>query len=143
MVIHTVNYAVDYPEPPVKTVTDVVSGRYLAHTHATPVERAFMAADLFMGTRELVLPTMTQAAALARVNVTYAWHALKRRGERAAIEAGHIPLVPARTTPKKTNGGALSVPLVPEIDDALLVGIARTVGTDRMLAAACAVEAAE
>lgn len=143
MAILDLNYPL-MPDPivPVNTATAPISGNYLAHTHATPVKRAFMAADLFMGTRELVLPTMTQAAALARVNVTYAWHALKRRGERAAIEAGHIPLVPARTTPKKTNG-ALSVPLVSEIDDSVLIGIARTVGTERMLAAACAVEAAE
>jgi hypothetical protein len=135
-------YDVNYPEVRVNTQTTPISGRYLAHTHASPVERAFVAADLYLGTRELVLPTMTQAASLARVNVTYGWWALKRLAERAAIEAGHIPLAPAHCATSKTNGHALSVPLVSEIDDAVLVGIARTVGTERMLAAACAVEAA-
>ena len=73
-----------------------VSGRFLAHNHCSPVERAFMAADLFRGATQLVMPTMVQAAHAARVNVTYAWWANRRLAERAAIEAGQIPLAPAK-----------------------------------------------
>jgi hypothetical protein len=99
-----------------------ISGRYLAHSHLDAIERAFMAADLHQGMKQLVLPTMTQAASLARVNVTYAWWAAKRLAERAAIEAHEVPLVPPHLA--RTNSRALSVPLVPEIDELMLINIA-------------------
>jgi hypothetical protein len=82
------------PDGPVNATSIPISGRFLAHTHSSPIERAFIAVDLYSGERQLVLPTMTQAARLARINVTYAWWAAKRLEERAAIEAGMIPLVP-------------------------------------------------
>jgi hypothetical protein len=55
-------------------------------------------------------------------------------------------LVPPRASILKTNGHALTVPLVPlvpELDDSTLVNIARAVGAERMLAAAVAVEKAQ
>jgi hypothetical protein len=62
---HLPDYTVNVPAVP-------ISGRFLAHNHLDPVARAFMATDLFMGVKQLVLPTMTQAALLGRTNVTYA-----------------------------------------------------------------------
>ncbi len=91
------------PDDAVNVTAIPISGRYLAHTHSDAVERAFLAADLHLGTRQLVLPTMTQAASLARVNVTYAWWAAKRLEERRAIEAGLIPLVPPHATAPKVK----------------------------------------
>jgi hypothetical protein len=128
------------PEDLVKVVVPV-SGRYLAHNRLNAIERAFLAADLHEGAAELVAPTLKQAAHLARINPTYAWWAAKRLAERAAIEAREIPLVPPRLV--KTNGHALSVVPVREINELTLISIARTVGSDRMLQAACAAEAAE
>jgi hypothetical protein len=49
-----------------------VTGRFLAHNHKSMVERAFEAFDLNSGVTQLVQPTMTQAAFLTRVNITYA-----------------------------------------------------------------------
>ncbi len=90
------------PASTVNATAIPVSGRWLAHNKLGMVARGFVANDLFMGTKQLVLPTMTQAARLARVNPTYAWWAAKRLAERTAIEAGEIPLVVPQT-----NGKAL------------------------------------
>jgi hypothetical protein len=135
------NAHLNYPESVVNPTATPVSGGYLAHSHRSPIERAFTAADLYLGAIQLVLPTMTQATSLTRVNVTYGWWALKRRNERAAIQAGQVPLAPPRLA--KMNGNtALLVPPASEIDDSTFISIARNVGADRMLAAAVAVEAA-
>jgi hypothetical protein len=48
-----------------------VTGRFMAHTHRSIVARAFMAADLHLGVTQLVAPTVTQSAHIARVNLTY------------------------------------------------------------------------
>jgi hypothetical protein len=98
-------------------VNDVtaISGRYLAHNHLSTAARAFLASDLFMGGRQLVLPTMSQAALLARANVTYAWWAHKRIKERAEIEAGFVPLVPPRIA--KINGSE-TLPQVSKLGNA-------------------------
>jgi hypothetical protein len=74
---------------------------------------------------------------LARVNFTYVHYAVKRQAERAEIERGLIPLVPAGSARSNGNG---AVPVVPDvgIDDAQLRHIAALVGSDRMLAAAIA-----
>ena len=101
------------PEDVVKSTAIPISGRFLAHNRGNAAARAFLAADLHLGTRQLVLPTMTQAASLARINVTYAWWAAKRLEERAAIEGGMIPLVPPRLVAPETNG--LALPALSEI----------------------------
>jgi hypothetical protein len=110
-----------------------VTGNHLAYGHKSLAVRAFLAADLVLGARHLAKPTIVQSAALANVNRTYAWWAVKRQAERTAIEAGLIPLVPPRVKPAPT----------PIIDDMELVAIARAVGVDRMINAAAMVEAAQ
>jgi hypothetical protein len=108
-----------------------VAGRYLAHSKLSSVERAFLASDLVSGDKLLVRPTIVQAAMLARVNKTYAWWAIRQQGNRAEIEAGYLPLVPAREVK----------PSAP-VSDGELFDIVRDVGIGRVLEAAIAVEQA-
>ena len=108
-----------------------LSGRHLAHAPLSLVERAFLAADLVTGAKYLVDPTQTQGAALARVNRTYVYWAVKRQAARWNIERGLIPLIPTGTTPESG------------IDDPGLVRLVRSVGVNRVLDAAIAAEAAE
>jgi hypothetical protein len=121
----------------------VVTGRFLAHNHLNPIAHAFLAADLHEGVKLPTELTMTQSAYLARVNVTYAWWAKRRQKERRAIEAGLIPLVPARFSIPKVNGSTLPMVNRVEIADAELLDIARIVGPTRMVDAAIAIEAAQ
>jgi hypothetical protein len=131
------HYNLPLPDYTVKPTA--ISGQFLARNRYDAVAHAFFARDLYTGAKELTKPTMLQAAYLARVNVTYAWWAFKRQAERAAIEAGVIPLVPPQLA--KANGTALTTPpVVPDINDVELIHIAQRVGTDRMLAAAMAAE---
>jgi len=131
----THQYNLPLPDYTVKPTA--ISGNFLARNRYDAVAHAFFACDLYTGAKELTKPTMLQSAYLARVNVTYAWWAHKRQAERAAIEAGVIPLVPPQLA--KTNGSVLPA-LVPDINDVELIHIAQRVGTDRMLAAAMAAE---
>ena len=118
------------------------TGRFLAHNRAGLVTRAFVAADLYSGAKALTKPTMTQSAFLARVSDTYGWWALKRMAERAEIEAGLIPLVPpAHAKPNGSNGAPLVT--VVDVADAELVEFVRSLGVERVLQAACLVEAAQ
>jgi hypothetical protein len=114
-----------------------LTGRYLAHNQEPRVVRAFLAADLHRGVKQLTKPTLTQAAFLAGVNRTYAFWATRRQDERFAIEAGYVPLVPV--APARANGNGAVQPMPNAgIDDAQLMHIANQVGADRMLAAAIA-----
>jgi hypothetical protein len=119
-----------------------ISGRYLAHNQQALVVRAFFAADLLSGAKQLTNPTLVQSAWLARVNRAYAYWAEKRMAERAEIEAGLIPLVPAPLVPK-ANGNASPMSITVQIPDCDLFDFVRTVGVNRVLEAAVAVEAAE
>jgi hypothetical protein len=134
----THQYNLPLPDYTVKPTA--ISGNFLARNRYDAVAHAFFACDLYTGAKELTKPTMLQSAYLARVNVTYAWWAFKRQVERAAIEAGSIPLVPSPLV--KANGTALTVAPAPAsvINDMDLIHIAKHVGTDRMLAAAMAAE---
>jgi hypothetical protein len=118
-----------------------LSGRFLAHNHAGPIARAFLAADLISGVKYFTAPTLLQAAALARVNRTYVQAALKRQAERAEIEAGRIPLIlpPSESVVPKMNGTTLTA--TSGIDDAELVQLVRCVGINRVLEAAIQAEA--
>jgi len=60
------------PDDAVNVTAIPITGRHLAHARSSPIERAFLAADLHSGAKQLVSPTMMQAAHLARVNSTYA-----------------------------------------------------------------------
>jgi hypothetical protein len=120
-----------------------ISGRYLAYNKLSPIKRAFIAADLHLGTSFLTAPTQTQAAALARVNASYVCWALKRQAERTEIERGHTPLIPphGEVVVPKTNGATPTT--ASGIDDAGLVQLVRSVGVNRVLNAAIAVERAQ
>ena len=117
-----------------------ISGNYLAHNHASTVIRAFIGADLVSGVRTPVGLNQNQAAELARVSPVYVHWALKRGAERADIERGHTPLIPphGEVNAPKTNGATAS-----GIDDAGLVQFVRSVGIDRVIHAAIAVERAQ
>jgi hypothetical protein len=125
-----------------------VTGRQM-----TLVKRAFTAADLVLGAKRLVEPTVVQAAALARISRAYAGWAVKRMDERLDIERVLIPLVPspapASVGPNGTDTDPMKV-LCPDVTgtelakanghcafpDEAPVHLARAVGVDRWLSAA-------
>lgn len=104
-----------------------VTGRYLAHNHLDRVSKAFLASDLISGSKQLVKPTILQAAMLAKVNSTYAWWATRQGSNRFEIERGYLPLVPP--------------PVQAPISDPEIIDFVRRVGIGRVLDAA--VEAAQ
>jgi hypothetical protein len=113
-----------------------VSGNLLSHNRWDPIGKAFMAADLYLGKRILRDPTIVQSALLARVNRTYAFHAIQRQAQRAEIEAGLIPLVP----PVTAKPVLLTDDMIP---DSELTDIVRKAGVARILDVAAQLEAAE
>jgi hypothetical protein len=119
-----------------------ISGNYLAHNHASTAIRAFIGADLVSDVRCAVGLNQNQAAGLARVSPVYVHWALKRQADRAEIERGHIPLIPphAGVVIPKTNG---STHTANGIEDAGLIQLVRSVGVNRVLNAAIAVERAQ
>jgi hypothetical protein len=117
-----------------------ITGRYLSHNGESRVVRAFLAADLHSGAKQLVKPTMLQSAFLAGVNRTYAHWATKRQAERFEIEAGLVPLVPPPVS--KANGSMLPMSIT-GMPDAELIDFVKSIGINRVLNAACAVEAAQ
>jgi hypothetical protein len=120
-----------------------ISGRYLANNHHDRVAHAFMASDLVRGVTQLVKPTVTQAAFLTGANRAYVHWAIKRQAERAEIEAGLIPLVPAPALVPKANGSMLPTSITGQIPDCDLIDFVKSVGVARVLDAAVAVEAAQ
>ena len=120
-----------------------IPGIYLARNHLSLIKRAFLAADLISGAKCLTAPTQKQAAGLARVNAFYVYWALKRASDRAEIERGHVPLIPSHgeIVAPKTNGTTPTT--ASGIDDAGLVQFVRSVGIDRVIHAAIAVERAQ
>ena len=106
-----------------------VTGRYLAHAKLSAAERAFIASDLVDGRLQLVKPTLTAAAHLARTNTTYVQWALQRQAERLAIEAGTRGGVPAQrpALPSSTSAQDRLADLVAELGSSqvldLLAGI--------------------
>jgi hypothetical protein len=115
-----------------------VSGNLLSHNRYDPIGRAFLAADLYRGARTLHKPTLVQAAWLSRINRTYAFWADKRYAQRAAIEAGLLPLVPPVT--------AKPVPFITTDDtipDVVLADVIRKAGITRTIDIAAQLEAAE
>jgi hypothetical protein len=135
-----------------ESIASPVTGRFLAHNRYSHVERAFLAADLYLGAKRLTRPTLLQAAALGRVSRTYVQLAANPRAQqaRADIEAGCVPLVPVRganghdsrptiNAIKALHRALLSIPIL----DSDLVTLVRSVGVDRVLDAAVAAEAAQ
>ena len=117
------------------SVNSTVTGQYLSRARWTRRERYFVGADLYRGVKQLIEPTLAQAAFLAGSNVSAVWWACQREDHRDEIIPGLMPLMPPR--PKKPQ---LPVPMV---DDAEIISFVRTVGIGRVLDAAVAVEAAE
>ena len=128
------------PEP--TTMPVPISGRFLAHNRHSRIVRAFIAADLHSGALRLAKPTFVQAALLAGVNRAYAHWAIKRQAERAEIEAGLIPLVPASPV-SKANGNMLPMSITGQMPDCDVIELVRSIGVNRVLEAAVAVEAAQ
>ena len=130
-----------------------IPGSYLAYNQLSLIERAFLAADLHLGAKRPTALTQQQSATLARVNRTYVHWAVKRQAERAEIERGLIPLVPAHLG-RKTNGhdNRPTINAIKALQDTLrsipildseLINFVRSVGVNRVLEAAVAAEAAE
>jgi hypothetical protein len=112
-----------------------IPGSYLAYNQLSLIKRAFLAADLHLGAKHPTALTQLQSAMLARVNRTYVHWAVKRQAERAEIERGLFPLVPA--APVRANGNGTA-----HIDQALF-NIIATVGVEKALTIAAAVEQAQ
>ena len=123
------------------TPVSTLCGRFLAHNQKSRVVRAFYAADLHSGGTLLVKPTMLQAAFIARVSPAYAWAAEKRMAERFEIEFGYVPLVPPSVS--KANGNTLPASITGHVADSDVIAFVRSVGINRVLEAAVAVEAAQ
>jgi hypothetical protein len=87
-------------------------GRYLRRSLRNKNEAAFTAADLYRGIRQLVEPSLAQAAFLAGSDVTAVWWALHREEYRGDIIVGLMPypgvagLGPAPGCPRHENNGA-------------------------------------
>ena len=110
-----------------------VTGRYLAHAKLSAAERAFIASDLVDGRLQLVKPTLTAAAHLARTNVTYVQAALKRQDERALIEAGvrplALPLQPALPAHKSAQEKLADI--VREVGSGMVLDLLAHIEADR------------
>jgi hypothetical protein len=137
--------------PEVETVTvkvppREVTGRYLAHNRLTPVERAFLAADIVTGRAKVVDHTATQVMEMAGTNATYMAAASKLSpSEGKLVEAGVRPLIEAKSAEPAKPAGRFE-PLLPGIlmdDEDALAAIVRRIGVDQALDTISAVEAEE
>ena len=72
-----------------------VSGRHLAHTRRSAVQRALLAADIAAGRTIMTGPTLRQAILLTGASPTYAAAAAKlNASERRSVANGWRPLIP-------------------------------------------------
>jgi hypothetical protein len=95
-----------------------------------PHEREFWAADLYTGDKRLIKPTLQQVARLTGAgSASSVWWAVQREAARDEIMCGLLPLVPPR----------VKAP----ISDPEIIDFVRSVGIERVLDAAVAVEAAQ
>jgi hypothetical protein len=133
---------VHYDQPQCGVNPTPISGPYLSRNWLSTKGRARLAVGLYRRTKQLIEPTMVQAAWLARVSTASAWLEYKRQAEHAAIQAGRVSAVaPQQRVVSEINGTTHPATLPPdEINDAELVNIAQQVGVDRMLQAAMAAE---
>lgn len=118
----------------------VISGRGLSHRKLDKRQLAVMAANAYDG-QLMVVPTMKHCAGMFGVSVTYVRLALGfSPDKREAILRGLDPTSFATLLIRKT--GKTKV-INTEITDAELIEAVRVIGTNRVLNAAVAVEAAE
>jgi hypothetical protein len=130
-----------YPTAPVAVNSSALRGRYLTRS-LKGKEAAFAGADLYRGVKQLVEPTLAQAAFLTGSNVNAVWWALHRREFREEILCGEMPLVPppSRAVPvPASNGNDVTPPMTVGVDQMLAEAI-RIVGIDHALAIAARVE---
>ena len=59
----------------IKVPSKVITGRNIAHSRRTSVQRALLVADLLAGRAVLKQPTAQQLASIARVSIPYIWAA--------------------------------------------------------------------
>jgi hypothetical protein len=112
-----------------------ITGRDLAHKKRTPTQRALLAADLASGRVIVTGLTLRQATMLTGASPSYASVAARLDGnERIAVARGWRRLLPYSTKP------AMPTPKPALVNDAELIELVRSVGIDRTLAAAVAVE---
>jgi hypothetical protein len=125
--------------PPIPTRTIVGAG--LANRHLDKRQRACLAADVIDGVVKLN-PSMKQLADIFGVSTTYIELARKLPiGKRAAILRGWDQTSFAELMPRRSAMlPALITDVKAEIPDIVLENLARSVGVERMLAAAVAVE---
>jgi hypothetical protein len=111
-----------------------VTGRYLAHAKLSAAQRAFIASDLIDGRLQLVKPTLTAAAHLARSNTAYVQAALKRQDERALIEAGVRPLAlpPQPALPTLRSAQAKLADLVAEVGSGMVLDLLAHIEADHI-----------
>jgi hypothetical protein len=108
-----------------------VSGRNLAHGKRTPVERAFLAADIAAGRVVVVNLTARQVATMLKTNQVYVDAARRlSHAERSAVLDGLRPLI---IKPAKRSAPS---------DAEILVGIVACHGVDRTLEMIVAAEVA-
>jgi hypothetical protein len=84
----------------------------------------FIAADLCRGAKQLVEPSLAQAALITGSDVTAVWWAFRREEYRDEICHGEMPLIPPRAkappmSAPKVNGATLPAVLATDIDDAV------------------------
>jgi hypothetical protein len=118
-----------------------ISGLSLAHSRLTKPQRALQGAELLRGAQILVAPTMPQVSFLTGVSPTYLRMAVAIYEDeklRTLVDQGRLSLADANG---RAHQLALPPPHANEIDEVTLIGIARCVGPERMLAAAVAAEA--
>ncbi len=105
----------------------VVCGVSLAHrlSGKSPVERAFLGADLHSGRLHLKELTLKQAAAITGANTSYVSAAVKLAyNERYSVRAGMRPMI-------EVPAARQAVP--PKSDDEVLADLVARNGTDRVL----------
>jgi len=128
--------------PPIPTQTIVGAG--LANRHLDKRQRACLAADVIDGVTTLT-PSQKQLADLFNVSVRYVQLARNLSpGKRAAILRGFdsLPFAELMNPPRQLSLAGPVIPDMKVIPDIVLENLARAVGPERMLAAACAAESA-
>jgi len=118
------------------------TGRNIAHSHRTTVERALLGADLHLERVRFTAPTVGQAAHLVGASRFYVHAALRIADDaaaRAAVLAGEMSLLEAAK--RTTASPAVDLSLADRLSEASpaeLLEAARSVGTafvwDNMLA---------
>jgi hypothetical protein len=140
MLTYTNGSGAAIPAIPKQTIT----GRSLVHRRLSKVQRAVLAADVIDGLAQYV-QTDQQVAAAFGVSGTYVLAARKLSPrERSAILQGYdvVRFAELLRPPRQLSLARPTLPDLKVIPDSVLENLVRSVGTDRLLSIACAVESA-